>query len=142
MESSGCEEKDTPTQKVISAARQLYCTNLQTCKADKASSEKTYERAVRIYRKKKKLFEWTEHNYRLYRDFDICFDTELTTGNISLTALTPDVQDFFGHGKSQFLIENTNGIVTVGEQYERSPRAIGWHLKASEHLSSAIRSAR
>jgi hypothetical protein len=44
-----------------------------------------YERSVRIYRKKKKLFEWTEHNYQLYRDFDICFDTEITAGNASLT---------------------------------------------------------
>jgi hypothetical protein len=80
-----CEERDTPTQKCISTARQLYCTNLRGAKTDEKSSEKTYDRSVIIYRKKKKLFEWTELNYRLYRDFDICLDNELTTGNASLT---------------------------------------------------------
>ncbi len=82
----GCEEKDSPTQKFISTARELYCTNLHQCKADQKSSEKAYDRAVRLYRKKKKLFEWTENNYRLYRNFDICLDNQLTTGNASLTA--------------------------------------------------------
>jgi len=86
VEIVGCEEKDSPTQKVISTARELYCTNLHQCKADQKSSEKAYERAVRLYRKKKKLFEWTENNYRLYRNFDICLDNQLTTGNASLTA--------------------------------------------------------
>jgi hypothetical protein len=85
-ELTGCLEKDTPTQKFISTARQLYCTNLHQSKADRTSSEKAYDRAVRLYRKKKKLFEWTENNYRLYRNFDICLDNELTTGNASLTA--------------------------------------------------------
>src|ERR1700730_564874 len=83
---SPCEEKDSPTQKVISAARQVYCTAVRSATADQDSSEMAYERSVRIYRKKKKLFEWTEHNYQLYRDFDICFDTEITAGNASLTA--------------------------------------------------------
>lgn len=85
-EDCGCEDRDCATKKAIVPARQTYCTNLQTAKADQGSAEKTYDRAVKIYRKKKKLFEWTEHNFRLYRDFDICLDTELTTGNASLTA--------------------------------------------------------
>jgi hypothetical protein len=85
-EIAGCEEKDSPTQKVISTARDLYCTNLHTCKADQKSAEKAYDRSVRLYRKKKMLFEWTENNYRLYRNFDICLDNQLTTGNASLTA--------------------------------------------------------
>jgi hypothetical protein len=84
-EIAGCEEKDSPTQKSISTARELYCTNLHQCKADQKSSEKAYDRAVRLYRKKKMLFEWTENNYRLYRNFDICLDNQLTTGNASLT---------------------------------------------------------
>jgi hypothetical protein len=79
------EEKETATQKSIDAARQLYCTNLRTAKTNQKAGEKAYERAVRIYRKKKKLFEWTENNYRIYRDLDICLDTELTTGNAALT---------------------------------------------------------
>lgn len=79
------EEKETATQKSIDAARQLYCTNLRTSKADQKAGEKAYERAVKIYRKKKKLFEWTENNYRIYRDLDICLDTELATGNAALT---------------------------------------------------------
>lgn len=79
------EEKETATQKSIDAARQLYCTQLRTAKANQKAGEKAYERAVRIYRKKKKLFEWTENNYRIYRDLDICLDTELTTGNAALT---------------------------------------------------------
>ena len=77
------EEKETATQKSIDAARQLYCTNLRTSKADQKAGEKAYERAVRIYRKKKKLFEWTELNYRIYRDLDICLDTELEIGRAS-----------------------------------------------------------
>lgn len=81
-----CEEKDTPTQKSIASARLVYCTNLHNCKADQVSAINVYDRSVVIYRKKKKLFEWTEHNYRLYRDFDICIDNELTTGNTCLTA--------------------------------------------------------
>jgi hypothetical protein len=78
------EEKESPTQKSIAAARQLYCTNLRTAKSTQKASEKAYERAVRIYHKKKKLFEWTELNYRIYRDLDICLDTELATGNACL----------------------------------------------------------
>lgn len=103
----GCEEKDTPTQKCISGVRQTYCTNLRTAKADKLSSEKAYERSVRIYGKKKKLFEWTEHNYRLYRDFDICIDNELTTGNASLTANVAVYSAL-----SQTLYTNLKSIVT------------------------------
>jgi hypothetical protein len=83
---SGCDEKDCATQQVISTSRQIYCTDLRTAKANQKAAEKSYDRSVKIYRKKKKLFEWTEHNYRLYRDFDICIDNELTTGNNSLTA--------------------------------------------------------
>jgi hypothetical protein len=80
------EERETATQKSIDAARQLYCNNLRTTKSNQKAGEKAYERSLRIYRKKKKLFEWTENNYRIYRDLDICLDTELTTGNAALTA--------------------------------------------------------
>ncbi|HLZ86744.1 MAG TPA: hypothetical protein VKQ52_05885 [Puia sp.] len=80
------EEKETATQKSIDAARQLYCTNLRASKANQKAGEKAYERSVKIYRKKKRLFEWTENNYRIYRDLDICLDTELATGNAALTA--------------------------------------------------------
>lgn len=78
--------KETPTQKSISAARQLYCTSLETAKTNQKAAITAYDRALKIYRKKKELFEWTEQNYRIYRDLDICLDTELATGNTSLTA--------------------------------------------------------
>jgi hypothetical protein len=83
---SPCAEKDTPTGKCIHAARQLYCTNLRIAKGDKKSSGKAYGRSLKVYQKKKKLFEWTEKNYRLYRNLDICVDSELTAVSTSLTA--------------------------------------------------------
>jgi hypothetical protein len=103
----GCEEKDTPTGKAIATARQVYCTNLQSAKGDQASSEKAYDRAVLIYHKKKKLFEWTEHNYRLYRDFDICIDSELTAVT---TSLTTNVKSY--GAQSLALYTNIKSLVT------------------------------
>lgn len=103
----GCKEKDSPTGKCIETARQVYCTNLQTAKGDEASSGKAYDRSVMIYHKKKKLFEWTEHNYRLYRDFDICVDNELTALTTSLTASVKTIS-----GLSQDLYTNLKSVVT------------------------------
>jgi len=82
----GCEERESHTGKAIATARQVYCTNLHASKSEQASAERAYDRSVVIYHKKKKLFEWTENNYRLYRDFDICVDSELTAVTASLTA--------------------------------------------------------
>jgi hypothetical protein len=102
-----CEEKDYPTGKFIAASRQLYCANLHTAKADQASAEKAYDRSVLIYKKKKKLFEWTENNYRLYRDFDICVDSELTAVT---TSLTTNVKSYAS--QSQTLYTNLKTLVT------------------------------
>ncbi|HEV9035127.1 MAG TPA: hypothetical protein VGQ51_00850 [Puia sp.] len=102
-----CKEKDTQTGKAIDTARLTYCTNLQTAKGDQASSEKAYDRSVMIYHKKKKLFEWTEHNYRLYRDFDICVDNELTAVTTSLTANVKAIS-----GLSGDLFTNLKSVVT------------------------------
>jgi hypothetical protein len=103
----GCEEKEGHTQKCISGLRQVYCTNLRSTKTDRESSEKAYERSVKIYKKKKKLFQWTEKNYRLYRDFDICIDNELTSGNTSLTANVAVYSAL-----SQTLYTNLKSVVT------------------------------
>ena len=104
----GCDEKkDSRTGKCIDTARKTYCTNLHTAKGDQASSEKAYDRSVMIYYKKKKLFEWTEHNYRLYRDFDICVDSELSALTTSLTAGVKTIS-----GLSTDLYTNLKSVVT------------------------------
>lgn len=79
------EKKESPTEKSFSTARQLYCTALQTALSDRGAAKLAYERSLIVYEKRKHLFEWTEKNYRIYRNLDICLDTELTTGNQSLT---------------------------------------------------------
>jgi hypothetical protein len=81
-----CREKDTPTGKCITTTRKGYCTNLRTARSNQESSGQAYKRATRSYYKRKELFEWTQHNYELYRDFDICVDSELIAMSTSLTA--------------------------------------------------------
>jgi len=115
-----CEEKDTPTGKAIATARQIYCTNLQGAKGDQASAEKAYDRAVVIYHKKKKLFEWTERNYQLYRNFDICVDSELTALTTSLTANVKTVS-----GLSQDLYKNLKTLVTKIADLKTKTIALG-----------------
>ncbi len=102
-----CDEKDSSIKKSISTARQAYCTALKTAKSDKEAAEKAYERSLRIYRKKKKLFEWTENNYRVYRNLDVCLDTELKTSSASLT---DNVKNY--NALSTTLYTNLKAIVT------------------------------
>jgi cytochrome c556 len=105
---SDCQEKESPTGKCIATSMQVFCTNLRGAKSDQESAEKAYHRSLVIYGKKKKLFEWTEHNYRLYRDFDICVDSELTAATTSLTA---NVKSF--STLSQNLYNNLKKAVTM-----------------------------
>jgi hypothetical protein len=79
------QEKQTPTEKSYTTARETYCIALQTASSDRAAAKLAYERCLVVFEKRKHLFEWTEKNYRLYRNLDLCLDTELTTGNASLT---------------------------------------------------------
>ena len=83
--SQGEEKKQTPTEKSYATARDTYCTLLQTALSDRAAAKLAYERSLVVYEKRKHLFEWTEKNYRLYRNLDVCLDNELTAGNASLT---------------------------------------------------------
>ncbi|HEV3325418.1 MAG TPA: hypothetical protein VG052_07415 [Puia sp.] len=80
------KDKKSPTDISFSTARQVYCTALQTALSDRSAARLAYERSITLYQKKKNLFEWTEKNYRIYRNLDLCLDNELTTGNLSLTA--------------------------------------------------------
>src|SRR5580698_2336781 len=81
-----CREKESPTGKCITTTRQPYCVTSRTAKSNEEGAEQAYDRSVRLYYKKKELFEWTQHNYELYRDFDICTDSELTAITTALTA--------------------------------------------------------
>lgn len=73
------------TEKSYTTAREVYCTARQTALSDRSAASLAYKRSLVVYDKRKHLFEWTEKNYRLYRNLDICLATELTTGNASLT---------------------------------------------------------
>ena len=73
------------TEKSYNTAREIYCTARQTALSDRTAATLAYKRSLVVYDKRKHLFEWTEKNYRLYRNLDICLDAELTTGNASLT---------------------------------------------------------
>ncbi|HXB95469.1 MAG TPA: hypothetical protein VNU70_09935 [Puia sp.] len=74
------------TERSYITARESYCTALRTAWTDRESARVTYDRSLVVYDKRKHLLEWTEKNYRMYRNLDLCLDTALTTGNASLTA--------------------------------------------------------
>src|SRR5215469_11611565 len=86
VEEKKVEEKKSPTEKSYSTARETYCTALHNARTDRNASKLAYHRSLKVYDMRKNLFVWTEKNYRMYRDLDLCLDTELTTGNASLTA--------------------------------------------------------
>lgn len=103
-----CHEKESPTGKCIMTVRPTYCVTLRTARSNQESAEQAYDRSVRLYYKKKELFEWTQHNYELYRDFDICVDSELTA---MTTALTANVKTY--SQLSQTLYTNLKKVVTA-----------------------------
>jgi hypothetical protein len=103
-----CREKESPTGKCITTTRQPYCVTLRTAKSNEEGAEHAYDRSVRLYYKKKELFEWTQHNYELYRDFDICVDSELTA---ITTALTANVKTY--SALSQALYTNLKKVVAA-----------------------------
>jgi len=76
-----CEEKDSATLKSIETLRQVYCQALETAKGTREAGAKDFERKARLFEEKKKLFMWTEKNYRIWRDIDITVDTRLQASN-------------------------------------------------------------
>jgi hypothetical protein len=89
-------DRHTPTEKSFIAARDTWCTALENARKDHDTARKAYDQSVVVYEKRKHLFEWTERNYRLYRDLDLCLDTELTTGNASLTTNVANYNTLYG----------------------------------------------
>jgi hypothetical protein len=89
-------DRQTPTEKSYNSARDTWCLALENARKDHDAARNTYDWSVIVYDKRKHLFEWTEKNYRLYRDLDLCLDTELTTGNASLTANVANYNNLYG----------------------------------------------
>ena len=104
------EEKKTPTEKSYCTGKDIYCTALQTARTDRDAAKEAYTRSLEIYDKRKLLFEWTEKNYRMYRNLDLCLDTELTTGNAALTTNVTAYTTL-----SQNLYKGLTGITTAAK---------------------------
>lgn len=76
-----CDEKNSPTQKTISAERQKYCDKVYEAAGVVYKWEKYKEGQLHLEERKKCFFVWTEGNYRRYRNTEIKLGTELLTSN-------------------------------------------------------------
>ncbi|MEO6613368.1 MAG: hypothetical protein ABIT05_14870 [Chitinophagaceae bacterium] len=73
-----CKQDDTnPTQMVINKERNKYCLSLYESKGATSQQEVKYAGEGDIYNDKKCLFNYTEENYRRYRNLEITIGTEM-----------------------------------------------------------------
>ena len=79
-----CKDQDNLSQKVITAERQKLCTSLYDTSGMVVQMEKRFHGEKEIYHEKKRLFTWTETNYKLYRNLEITVGVELLQTNESI----------------------------------------------------------
>ena len=88
-----CKDIDNLTQKTITAERQKLCTILYDTSGTVTKMEKRFHGEKEIYHEKKRLFTWTETNYKLYRNLEITVGVELLQTNESVKANVTAIGD-------------------------------------------------
>lgn len=76
-----CKDNDTATQKTITAQRTIYCDDLYAAAGEVYQWEESYSGLKELMGYKKCMFVWTEENYQVYRNLEICVGTELIQVN-------------------------------------------------------------
>lgn len=76
-----CPETDTLTQKSINRERTTVCNTMYDSYGSLSQSEKRYDSEQDLYHKKTCLFNYTEENYRRYRNLFITTGTEIVQSN-------------------------------------------------------------
>jgi hypothetical protein len=128
-----CTEKDYPTQKTIKAERQKICDTLYATSGTVKETEKKFHGEQKLYHEKKRMFGWTETNYKLYRNLEILVGTELLQTNDSVKT---NVKNYLSLNKdlNTQLTNIANGIKSFRIRFRDLQDAAGklkWCIKDS-----------
>src|SRR5690554_126518 len=78
---NGDRESDLPTQRTINKEKKLYCNKITGVINEVGMWRESYKGYSNMLERKKCLFQWTEDNFRRYRNTDITIGTELLQSN-------------------------------------------------------------
>ena len=77
---NGCDEcgnDNTPTQKTIAGIQEKCCNTLNLLAGEVGQSEENYRGRKELYQSKKCLFIWTEENWQIFRNTEICVGSDM-----------------------------------------------------------------
>jgi len=80
-----CGDNNTATQKSIAVDQEKCCEALTQLAGEVGQTEENYRGRKELYESKKCLFIWTEENWQIFRNTEICVGSDLLQSNDSLT---------------------------------------------------------